>query len=216
MTSRIKKIIFWALFLIMVAGVMPWALVRLGNLWFAGNPAQARLAWTVAQFTSFYERDVIFYDIGNTHLAERNYDGAAEAYAAADNVATPKTRCPNRYNWGLTLMQKGDSSTDRDSARTAYSEGLRVISINDCQNDPAYKARFEALYAELLKRLKAVNEQPQEEQGSEQDSADREKAEELVKDDKQEKSAAKDYQNQRRFDATQEGDGSTSKFKFVW
>lgn len=214
MKAGIRKIVCLVLGVIMIAGVLPWSLVRLGNMWFADNPAQARLAWTGAQFTSFYERDVVLYDIANSYLAERNHDAAISSYAAADAIGTAKTRCPNRYNWGLTLMQKGDASAQRNSARAAYTEGLRVISINDCQNNPQYKARFDALYAELLKRLKAVNEQPDEKESSE-DSADRQKAEELAKDDTQEKTAAKDFQNQRRFDSSQE-DRTPGEYKFVW
>lgn len=213
MTRYIKKIVFWGLLVVMIAGVAPWGLVRLGNIWSTNSSAQARTAWIVAQLTSFYERDVVFYNIGNTYLAERNYDAATSAYASADTIATPKTRCPNRYNWGLVLMQKGDTSTDRNSARTAYSEGLRVISINDCQNHPQYKARFEVLYNELLKRLKATNDQSNDQEKPE-DSEATKKAEELVKDNEQEKSAYKDYQNQRRLDTRR--DSPSSAFEFVW
>ncbi|HVI69377.1 MAG TPA: hypothetical protein VM581_02870 [Magnetospirillaceae bacterium] len=213
MTRAVKRIIFFILLGVLVAGVLPWALVRLGNMFFADNPAQARLVWTIAQFTSVYERDVIYYDIGNSHYKERDYDGAAVLFQSADAVATPKTLCPIRYNWALALMDKGDNTADRGVARTAYSEALRVISINVCQTDPVYKANFESMYAQLLERLKALNNQPQETSQQNQDSQD--KAEEAAKDDKQEKSAAKDYENLRRFYNNRD-DGSTGKFKFVW
>lgn len=214
MNRTIKRVIFFVLLAIMIGGVLPWGLVRLGNIYFADSPAQARTVWTIAQFTSLYDRDVVYYDIGNSYYAERDFDAAADAYASADAVANPTNLCPIHYNWGLALRDKGDTTTDRDTARGVYSEALRVISLNVCQTDPAYKANFERLREELLARLKALSEQPEEEQS--ESGEDSQEAEETAKDDSTEKSASRDYQNMRRFYNNRDGSGSPGSYEFVW
>lgn len=214
MTKLIKQLFLGLLLLILAAGVLPWALTWGGMSLFADSPAGARTLWTAARFTSLYDRDIVIYNIGNSHLKERAFDEAVREYQAADAITTAQNRCPIRYNWGLALSHKGDATSDGNAARTAYSEALRVISINSCLSDPQYAANFKELADELLKKLQALNQGQQQSQKPNQ--GDPQDAEDLAKDTEKEKQSARDYQNDRRYYEKRQDNGGAYKFEFVW
>lgn len=228
MTKRAKQIILGICIVVLLAGTLPWLLTRIGLAAFNGSPGTARVWWTMARYTSVYERDVILYNIGNSFYKQRSYDEAANMYAKADDISRDKTRCAIRYNWGLALSDKGDqlASTDRPAARAAYSEALRILAISTCQDDPAYQASFNALAEALTEKLQDLTEDDTGEDKKDEQQSDTSKAEEILKDAEKEKREAQDYQNQRRSDKNREalfgpdgdgtGGGVTDQFRFVW
>ncbi len=214
MKQLIKRIIFWTVFAAMLACALPWAGVAVGQSLYEANPGQARTVWTITSFISVYERDRVLYDIGNAAYKQREFDAAVQSYQQADAVAEPDHVCMIRYNWGLSLSAKGDGlvTSDPDQARAQYAEALRVIAINKCQNDPQYKDAFQALYNDLLEKIRRLSgKSAQQTQGSSQQKT----SEEIVKDNQEEIDQTQSYQNQRRFDENLNG-GSESAGNFVW
>ncbi len=212
MNKRLRQIIVAILVLLVVITGLPWLLVWAGTGTRDGGTAHAAL--TAAQFTSLYDRDIVFFDQGNTYYGERNFGAAVDNYTQADAITTAAHRCMIRFNWGLALFNTGDQSTDRTAARSAYSEALRVIALRECQDSPEYGVNFAALYQALLKRLQQLDESPSS--SSQQQSDGDNAAEDIIKDNSQESQQSQSYQNDRRYDQrSAEGNGD-GNYNFVW
>ena len=213
MSKRLKQIIFAVLVLLVLLTGLPWLLVLSATS--TNDHGVAHTALTVAQFTSVYDRDIVFFDQGNVYYNERNYSAAIDNYTQADSITNASHRCMIRFNWGMALFNTGDQSKDRTAARSAYSEALRVIALRECQDSPEYGVKFTALYQALLKRLEQLD-QPSSSSSSQSSGNERE-AEEIIKDNSQESEQSQNYQNDRRYDQrTADGGGSSNNFNFVW
>ncbi len=214
LSSRlVKLVVVGALIVGILAAATPWLLVYLGNKAYAKNDFDSSVSyWRTASYISWYDRDIPLTDYGNALYRKTNYEGAAGQYQKAVPLA-PKSRvCPIRINWSLSLIQIGEKvrQTDKRKALSSYSEALRVVSAEDCQDDSATKEQS-AKINEQMKELSKREDKPKPAESKPQDTKS---VEEKLQDNSQEQEQRNSYNNRRAYEETK--NKTTGEYDFAY
>lgn len=208
-----RRIVLWLLVAGVVVATLPWGLSMAGKFAYDNRDyTTAQSIWNIAQYTSFYDRDAVLFDIGDAQYRNRDFKGAATTFGQASDIAANERKCMIAYNWGKSLADHGASieAKDKSGALTAYADALRAIAVQRCTGDATYRDQFEDLRQELLKKIDELTASQAKDQ---KQSTSNESANEIIEDHSGEIIQQRKYQSAVNYD--QEPLGSTRNFKLV-
>lgn len=213
--THVRRLTIWILVAGVIATALPWGLVTLGA-WSYNNHdyTGAQTIWRVASYTSFYDRDAILLDIGDSQYQDHKFKDAAATFEEASHIAADSRFCMITYNWGRSLADYAATieAKDKAGALTSYADALRTIAVQRCVSDADYRNQFEQLRQELLRKIAELTAAPS--QQNQQPSSSDDSANRILDDHSGEIIQQHKYQSSVNYDQEDQTD-STRNFELV-
>lgn len=200
---RIGWIVASALAVVIVG--MPLVFTAVGAMAYRSQSYDmAQKSWRFTSHLVWYDRDVPHNNAGLAYYRLQHWDGAVDQFEAALKLVPDARECKVRWNLGLALSQRGDvrsTSQQLNEAVGDYTRAINVLSVDNCRNDPQYRASFEQLIQALNKKLetlvRAINEQHKRKETPTEPGSDKSLSEEEKSEDLRQRQA--EYQNQKDY-----------------
>lgn len=113
-------------------------------------------------YTSIYERDIPFANLGSAQYRLQNYSDSSQSYNKALQLTTQPRECQIRFNLALSYIGSGDTIVKNEpiEAIKLYSQAINALTSQYCIDSPIYSNKFNDLKDTLTKKVEdlAANE----------------------------------------------------------
>ena len=168
-TIDILSIKFIKIFIITIITVgltvflSPWMLNTIAQLAFSQSSYTAsKYISTINTYTSVYERDIPFANLGSAEYKLENYENSSKSYSRALELTTKPRECQIRYNLALSYKGAGDILVNNKpiEAIKLYSQAINALISQYCLDSPIYGQKVKDLKDSLSKKVEdlAANE----------------------------------------------------------
>lgn len=141
----------------------PWVLNTVAQLSYKQSSyTVSKYISIINSYTSVYERDIPFANLGSAQYKLQNYSNSSQSYNKALQLTTQPRECQIRFNLALSYIGSGDTIVNKEpiEAIKLYSQAINALISQYCIDSPIYGTKFNDLKDALTKKVEdlAANE----------------------------------------------------------
>lgn len=131
--------------------------------------SNAGLMWRLGSKISFYDRDVFYYNAGNSAYRHQDFASAVSQYEQALKYTDEARICPIKWNDSRALIEIGRQKepTEPVEAISYYSRAIYQLNYDFCLNQDEYKQKWLESIIELELKIVQINKSMNEKRTSE-------------------------------------------------